>query len=107
MIIRYDGFKLFPIQIEKVVDSSDEIDCSCVVGVNDSEHSSGKLPMVFIVKTKTSKKSNNEIIAELKETCIAKLPEYSIPNSFRFIESLPLTLIGKVDYSSLEIIAEE
>lgn len=45
----------------------------------------------------------NEVIQEkqLKEWLLKFLPRYMIPNDFVFLESLPLTMNGKVDYKKL------
>ncbi|MBQ3022729.1 MAG: hypothetical protein IJD91_05365 [Clostridia bacterium] len=40
--------------------------------------------------------------AELIELCEKELPEYVQPVDFVFIDKMPLTPIGKVDYRSLE-----
>ena len=42
MIIRYDGFKVFPSQIEKVIASHNSVQGCCVVGSPDSEHAQGE-----------------------------------------------------------------
>lgn len=39
--------------------------------------------------------------------CKRELPEYAQPIDFLFIDELPLTPIGKVDYGALEKMAEE
>ena len=47
VIIRHDGFKVFPSLIEKTVDTNDNVVSNCAVGVADTSHSQGKLPIVF------------------------------------------------------------
>lgn len=39
--------------------------------------------------------------------CKSELPEYAQPSDFVFVEGLPLTPIGKVDYRKLEELAAE
>ncbi len=106
MIIRFDGFKVFPLQIEKAVMACDEIENCCAVGISDSSHSQGKLPFVFAVKTKDCAKNDVELSKELMSICQDTLPEYEQPVGFEFIDKLPLTSIGKVDYRALEQQAE-
>ena len=43
-----------------------------------------------------------EIKSEIKKYCKKNLSNYMIPKQFVFRESLPKTLIGKVDYKVLE-----
>lgn len=100
VIIRHDGFKVFPSLIEKTVDTNDNVVSNCAVGVADTSHSQGKLPIVFAV---LSDGANAETVkAELFELCKKELPEYVQPVDFVFIDKMPLTPIGKVDYRALE-----
>ena len=66
----------------------------------DKEHVQGYLPIVFAVL----KAGCNAAVVkkELFELCQRELPEYVQPVDFRFIDELPLTAIGKVDYRTLE-----
>lgn len=104
MIIRYDGFKVFPPVIEKVIMHNQYVKAVCVVGVPDTIKSHGKLPLAYIVAEDSIDRTiiKNELI----ELCKNELPEYAQPLDYRFIDSLPLTTIGKVDYLSLEKEAE-
>lgn len=104
IIIRYDGFKVFPSVIEKVVSSHSAVFSCCVVGMTDKKHSQGKLPIVFAVLHGDVNVENTK--AELFELCKKELPEYAQPTNFIFIEKMPLTPIGKVDYRALEKHAE-
>jgi len=107
LIIRFDGYKVFPTFIENVVLEHEAIENCSVVGLTDKAHIQGKLPIVFAVCREEYKGSEKTIIAELKTLCSEKLTEYSQPVEYRFVESLPLTPIGKIDYCTLETLAEE
>lgn len=102
MIVRYDGFKIFPTLIENVLSSHTAIDACCSVGTIDKEHSQGKLPIVHIVLKPEYKHDEADIKQELISLCQKELPEYAQPIYYKFRESLPLTPIGKVDYRALE-----
>lgn len=107
MIIRQDGFKVFPSMIEKIIcENPDVADC-CVVGVTDNDYSQGQLPFAFVVLHTRESVSTTQIKEALVESCQRELPEYAQPIDFRFVKELPTTGIGKVDYRSLEKIAEE
>ena len=100
VIIRHDGFKVFPSLIEKKVDTNVNVVSNCAVGVADSSHSQGKLPMVFVV---LRDECNADVVKkELITLCQKDLPEYVQPIDFVFIDKMPLTPIGKVDYRALE-----
>lgn len=107
MIIRHDGFKLFPHYIESSIIKHEAVKQCKVVGKRDIDHVQGKLPVAFIVKDPTCEKSEDEIVKELKNLCAIELPEYSQPSDFIFKEKLPLTPVGKVDAMQLEKELEE
>ena len=65
----------------------------------------GKLPIVFAALK--SGYDSNIAKKELVKLCKRKLPEYAQPIDFIFIDKLPLTPIGKIDYRILEKQAEE
>lgn len=100
VVIRHDGFKVFPSLIEKTVDRNDNVVSNCAVGVADTSHSQGKLPVVFAV---LKDGCNADVVKkELFKLCQKELPEYVQPVDFIFIDKMPLTPIGKVDYRALE-----
>ena len=105
MIIRHDGFKVYPSVIENVILSDKNITACCTVGVKDRESSQGQLPIAFVVKS--GNESDDAVKTELFELCRKELPEYAQPIDFVFIDALPLTPIGKIDYRALEKQAEE
>lgn len=105
MIVRYDGFKVFPSFVEKVVLEHKEVMSCCVVGIRDKEHSQGKLPIVFVVLNADFRGDKDAIEEELRTLCKAHLPEYAQPVAFRFVENMPVTSIGKIDYREMERMA--
>lgn len=102
MIIRHDGFKVFPSFIENIVITDNEVETCCVVGTRDKEHTQGSLPVVFAVLTEKSRNNENTVKERLKGLCKKELPEYAQPIDYIFKEKLPLTKIGKIDYRALE-----
>ena len=102
MIIRHDGFKIFPSMIENVLSTHPAVaDCS-VVGCPDKDHVQGRLPMAYIVLNPYGEKKKRQILRELRALCADQLPEYVLPAGYKFIDKLPLTPVGKVDYIELE-----
>ena len=102
MIIRYDGFKVFPSIIEQTVSSHQDIQDCCVVGQRDHNHSQGKLPVAYVTLKSHSNRLFPEIREELIELCNQKLPEYAQPVDYKVVDELPVTPIGKIDYRALE-----
>ncbi len=106
MMIRQDGFKVFPSLIEKAISTHPAVRDCCVVGIRDRAFSQGQLPIAFVVATLPESGSADSIKKELADICRRDLPEYAQPVDFCFRKELPVTGIGKVDYRALEKIAE-
>ncbi len=100
MIIRFDGFKIYPPAIEDVIVSHAEIDNCAVIGVKDEAN--GKVPKAFMVAAPGCEKERELLKQEVIELCKSKLAERAVPYYFEFIDELPMTLMGKVDYRALE-----
>ena len=107
MIVRFDGFKVYPTLIESVVIMHPAVKACCTVGAPDKTQSQGKLPLVYVVLDPAFNGKKAEIRKVLIDLCHKELPEYAQPTDFRFKEALPLTAIGKVDYRALEKEAEK
>ena len=102
MIIRHDGFKVFPSMIENVVSRHPAVHQCSVVGCADKDHTQGRLPFVYIVLKADTTAKKKQVIRELERMCSEELPEYVQPVAYKFISSMPMTPVGKVDYRQLE-----
>lgn len=102
MIIRHDGFKVFPSMIENVVSRHPSVHQCSVVGIADKDHVQGRLPFVYAVLEPGDTAKKKQILRELRTLCAEELPEYVQPAGYKFIEDMPLTPIGKIDYRKLE-----
>lgn len=102
MIIRHDGFKVFPSMIENVVSRHPAVHQCSVVGCADKDHTQGRLPFVYIVLKSDTTAKKKQVIRELERMCAEELPEYVQPAAYKFISSMPMTPVGKVDYRQLE-----
>ena len=102
MIIRHDGFKVFPSMIENVVSRHPAVHQCSVVGCADKDHVQGRLPFVYIVLKADTTAKKKQVIRELERMCAEELPEYVQPVAYKFISSMPMTPVGKVDYRQLE-----
>jgi long-chain acyl-CoA synthetase len=101
MIIKYDGFKVFPNAVEeKILTCSLVENCACV-GIEDKVHGAGQLPIAVIVPSDKNT-DENTIKDEVQKICKRELSEYAQPAEYYFYDKLPLTHAGKVDYRVLE-----
>ena len=102
MIIRHDGFKVFPSMIENVVSRHPAVHQCSVVGCADKDHTQGRLPFVYIVLKADTTAKKKQVIRELERMCAEELPEYVQPVAYKFISSMAMPPVGKVDCRQLE-----
>jgi AMP-dependent synthetase/ligase len=93
------GFNVYPAQIEKVLKSDPRVD-GCVV-IGQPHPYKVEVPVAYIV-LKPDVKKDFKLKKELKALCIKNLARHSIPSKFEFKDELPKTLMGKIDYKSLQ-----
>ena len=98
-LIISSGYNVYPTYIEEVLNKHPYIINSCVIGVPHPYKV--QVPKAFIV-LKSDVKDSLKIRSEIKEYCEKNLAKYMIPKEFVYRESLPKTMIGKVDYKQLE-----
>ena len=96
MIVRHDGSKVFPVEIEDCLTKHPLVASCAVVPMQDPKHSESKLPKAFVV-LKGTKVSAEELMTYCKDN----LPEHLVPAAIEFIDALPMNANGKVDYQKL------
>lgn len=105
VIIRVDGFKVYPTIIEDVLSKCEKVSACAVVGMRDEKEIQGQVPCAFVALKPGCDAAEAE--AELRELCRRDLAEYQQPAAIRIVDELPYTSIGKVDFRKLEEIALE
>ena len=93
------GYNVYPSHIENILLEHPAVLNCGVVGVPHPYKV--QVPKAYIV-LENGYKVNNQIKKEIKEYCEKNLAHYMIPKEFEFRESLPKTMIGKVNYRELE-----
>ena len=93
------GYNVYPSHIEDVLMTHPDIVNCGVIGIPHPYKV--QVPKAFIV-VKNGVKVDNSFKKEIKEYCEKNLAFYMIPKEFVFRESLPKTMIGKVNYRELE-----
>ena len=88
--------------IENVISRHPAVHQCSVVGCTDKDHVQGRLPFVYVVLDPAADHKKRQIVRELQQICKEELPEYVQPVGYKFLDELPLTPIGKVDYRKLE-----
>ena len=106
VIMRPDGHTVPLLPIENAIDKHDCVESCAVVGITDNK-STGKRPMAFIVLKKDVNISIEKIHNEIKDLQNKYIPEREQPMWYRYVDSLPYNLAGKVDMLKLASIGEK
>ena len=102
LIVRHDGFKVFPSAIENVISKHSAVETVCAVAGKDPDHVQGDLPVVYLKIKENRVQNQKKILEEIEAICKNDLPEYAIPIWYEVLGKMPYTPIGKIDFLSLE-----
>ena len=93
------GYNVYPSHIEDVLIKHPKVELCGVIGIPHPYKV--QVAKAFIVLKKGIEPSS-DLEKELKEYCEKNLAKYMIPKKFEFRDSLPKTMVGKVNYRELE-----
>ena len=93
------GYNVYPSHIEDILIKHPKVQLCGVIGIPHPYKV--QVAKAFIVLKKGIEPDSN-IEKELKEYCEINLAKYMIPKKFEFRETLPKTMVGKVNYRELE-----
>jgi acyl-CoA synthetase (AMP-forming)/AMP-acid ligase II len=88
--INTGGEKVFPIEVEEILQTHPKIDLVCVIGVPDEDWGNTVRAVVQLIKGEQMKAE------KIIEYCREKLAGYKIPRSVVFVEELPFSPAGKL-----------
>jgi len=100
-IIKVSGIPVFPSQIETVISRVAGVDAVCAIAAPDPY----RMHVVKAIVVASGKKSEidlNKVKEDIVAACIEQLIPYARPAAIEFRDSLPETLVGKIDYVTLE-----
>lgn len=100
MITRFDGHKVFPINLESLITDRANVRNCAVIGINDVSHSQGQYPLALI-ELMPGVDAEKEC-AEIFAFCEENVEERGKPVAVLAVDKLPLTGMGKIDYRTLE-----
>ena len=91
IIIRHDGFKVFPSMIENVISRHPAVQQCCVVGCADTDHTQGRLPFVFVVLDPPPPAKSARSCGSCASCAARELPEYVQPaaSAYKVIPKCP------------------
>ena len=93
------GYNVYPSHIEDILIKHPKVQLCGVIGIPHPYKV--QVAKAFIVLKKGIEPSS-DLEKELKEYCEKNLAKYMIPKKFEFRDSLPKTMVGKVNYRELE-----
>ena len=95
--------KIFPMVVEEALRKSRSVRECSVVG--RKRGGSDYCEAVAFVVRDHSDLDDASVVKELKAVCAENVPAYMIPAEYRFLDELPHTPVGKVDFRTLERMA--
>ena len=101
VMMRPDGHTVHSLPIENAINLDDNVEDSCVVGLKKSDNSSGTIPTAFVI-LKDGEVDLNEMTKKLDDISLQHLSERNRALAYVYVDKLPYTLMGKVDYKTLE-----
>lgn len=94
-MIKSSGYRVSPSEVEEVLFQSGTIREAAVIGIQDELL--GQAIKAFVVR----KEGQSIDQVTLSLFCAEKLPRYMVPKHVEFLDKLPKTSSGKVDYPAL------
>jgi len=98
-LIVSSGYNIYPSQVEKAIESHNDVDYCCVIGVPD-EFKIEKIKAFIVLKNGVTGDDRKK--KEILEHCRKHIASYELPKEIEFRKELPKTLVGKVAYRKLE-----
>lgn len=101
-IITRRGFKIYPSYVESLIMKHPAVKKCAVVGVEDLEEINIPVANIVLKEEFDTSEIRKEVIEFIDETIKNELPDYSVMAGYNFLEDLPVTPIGKLDFKTLE-----
>lgn len=100
MIMLFSGNKIYPLDIEEMIETIDEVDRAIIVSEPDPIHEGSVVPCAFV--TLNTQLNEQELREKINTVLGEKMANYVNLNSIHILEKLPHIGIGKVDLQKLE-----
>ena len=93
------GYNIYPAEMENILDASEMVHMSCVIGVPDPYRMQKVKAFVVL---EPGYEPNDETRQQLLDYCRKNISKYAMPYKIEFRTTLPTTVVGKVAYRVLE-----
>ena len=96
-VVKVSGVGVFPTEIERLVESVPGVESCCAIKIPDPRLQSA-IKVFVVAKFFDEEGMRNAII----DTCRKYLIRWAVPKEIEFRDSLPKTLLGKIDFKELQ-----
>jgi long-chain acyl-CoA synthetase len=101
-MISVSGFKVFSTEVENVLYEHPAIEMCALIGVVNPDRPETELVKLVVQKSAAYKdQPDDHVRADILTLAKEKLSPYKVPKIIEFMDSLPLTAVGKVDKKAL------
>ena len=96
-VVKVSGVAVFPSEVEQLIESIPEVTSCAAIHIPDAKLQNSL--KVFVVAKYFDETAMKE---KILDTCRKYLIRWSVPTEIEFRDSLPLTMLGKVDFKTLQ-----
>ena len=89
------GHNIYPVEIERVIHSNDQVEQAVVIGVPHEKF--GQIAVAYI----QLRSHEPTVVSTIKKLCRQTLPRYKRPKKYVIVEAFPKTNTGKIIRSEL------
>ena len=93
-----NGYNVYPTQVEAVIRECEEVENVCVVGVKDKLSGQRVVACVVLKEGADKNQAKNNIM----NMCQNNIEAFAVPSKIEFIDEIPLTKMGKTNFTELE-----
>ncbi|ETO20270.1 acyl-activating enzyme 13 (AAE13) [Reticulomyxa filosa] len=103
-IIKYSGYKISALEIERILLQHHAISETCVVGLKDQMYGQ-IIAAIIVLKSSAGQQQLTE--EALKLWCRDKMAHYKIPRKFLFVQTIPRNAMNKVNKKELVVLFDQ
>lgn len=101
-MLNVGGFKVFSVEVEEKLCSLPEVSVCAIVGAADTSRPGNDIVHLYVeLSSKHTQDSPDDVRDKIIQFCRETMAPYKVPKHIHFIDSIPLTVVGKIDKKAL------